>query len=218
MINTSKLKVSNLTVTILSFTITLFPDWTIIKGLIISLGYLTRSKFLLCFTSNYNVSSTWYIPANIVYVLLIHSFIHLTLMTRTITVHPEQCRSYTVALHVHTSSASTASQSTHYHSSMYLHSSSTYLGKRLSKSGPVWCKPKLFKTIIWMRKLLGGAWWAAIYRVAQNWIWLKRLSSSSSSSSVYMSIPISHFIPPLPPFLPGSHKFVFYICDSVSIL
>ena len=75
-------------------------------------------------------------------------------MTCTITVHPEQCRSYTVALRTHTSSASTASQSAYQHSSMYLHSSSTYLGKSLSKSGPVWCKPKLFKTIIWMRKLL----------------------------------------------------------------
>ena len=28
----------------------------------------------------------------------------------------------------------------------------------------------------------GGAWWAAIYGVAQNWTWLKRLSGSSSSS------------------------------------
>ena len=27
----------------------------------------------------------------------------------------------------------------------------------------------------------GGAWWAAIYGVSQSWIWLKRLSSSSSS-------------------------------------
>jgi len=27
----------------------------------------------------------------------------------------------------------------------------------------------------------GGAWWAAIYGVAQSWTWLKRLSSSSSS-------------------------------------
>ena len=34
-------------------------------------------------------------------------------------------------------------------------------------------------------------------------------------SSVYISIPISQFIPsPLPP---GSHKFVFYICDSISV-
>ena len=30
----------------------------------------------------------------------------------------------------------------------------------------------------------GGAWWAAIYGIAQNWTWLKRLSSNSSSSSV----------------------------------
>ena len=27
-----------------------------------------------------------------------------------------------------------------------------------------------------------GAWWAAVYGVAQSWIWLKRLSSSSSRS------------------------------------
>ena len=29
----------------------------------------------------------------------------------------------------------------------------------------------------------GGAWWAAVYGVAQSWTQLKRLSSSSSSSS-----------------------------------
>ena len=28
----------------------------------------------------------------------------------------------------------------------------------------------------------GGAWWAAVYGVTQSWTWLKRLSSSSSSS------------------------------------
>ena len=27
----------------------------------------------------------------------------------------------------------------------------------------------------------GGAWWAAVYGVAQSWTWLKQLSSSSSS-------------------------------------
>ena len=27
----------------------------------------------------------------------------------------------------------------------------------------------------------GGAWWAAVYGVAQSWTWLKRLSSSNSS-------------------------------------
>ena len=32
-----------------------------------------------------------------------------------------------------------------------------------------------------------------------------------------MSIPISQFIPPLP-LHPGNHKFVFYVCDSISVL
>ena len=36
----------------------------------------------------------------------------------------------------------------------------------------------------------GGAWWAAVYGVAQNRTRLERLSSSSSGSSTYMSIPI----------------------------
>ena len=36
----------------------------------------------------------------------------------------------------------------------------------------------------------GGAWWAAVYDVAQNWTRLKRLSSSSSSSSRTGSIMI----------------------------
>ena len=35
----------------------------------------------------------------------------------------------------------------------------------------------------------GGAWWAAIYGVAQSWTQLKRLSSSSSSSSREGKIP-----------------------------
>ena len=41
----------------------------------------------------------------------------------------------------------------------------------------------------------GGAWRAAVYRVAQSWTWLKRLSSSSSSSSnmpLYMKDLIIH--------------------------
>ena len=33
-----------------------------------------------------------------------------------------------------------------------------------------------------------------------------------------MSIPISQFIPPPPPVPFGNHKFVFYICDSISVL
>ena len=34
-------------------------------------------------------------------------------------------------------------------------------------------------------------------------------------SREYMSIPISQFIPLLPP---GNRRFVFYICDSISVL
>ena len=34
-------------------------------------------------------------------------------------------------------------------------------------------------------------------------------------SNVYMSIPNSQFIP-LPPLPFGNHKFVFYVCESVS--
>jgi len=41
----------------------------------------------------------------------------------------------------------------------------------------------------------GRAWWAAVYGVAQSRTRLKRLSSSSSSSSMYMSVPISQFTP-----------------------
>ena len=33
----------------------------------------------------------------------------------------------------------------------------------------------------------GGSWWAAVYGVAQTWIWLKWLSSSSSRSSYITS-------------------------------
>ena len=33
---------------------------------------------------------------------------------------------------------------------------------------------------------------------------------------MYMSIPVSQFIPPS--LTPGNHKFVFYICDSNSVL
>ena len=35
----------------------------------------------------------------------------------------------------------------------------------------------------------GGAWWAAVYGVAQSWTWLTRLSSSSSSISCSMQGP-----------------------------
>ena len=41
--------------------------------------------------------------------------------------------------------------------------------------------------IAWRIPGTGGAWWAAIYGVAQSQTWLKRLSSSSSSSRVISS-------------------------------
>ena len=33
-----------------------------------------------------------------------------------------------------------------------------------------------------------GAWWAAVYGVAQSWTWLKWLSSSSTTSSLILSL------------------------------
>ena len=51
----------------------------------------------------------------------------------------------------------------------------------------------------------GGAWWAAVYGVAQSWTWLKWLSSSSSSSQARGSMLFFFFsssflllLPPLP--------------------
>ena len=40
----------------------------------------------------------------------------------------------------------------------------------------------------------GGAWWAAVYGVAQSRTRLKRLSSSSSSSSIRALVPMSCFL------------------------
>ena len=40
----------------------------------------------------------------------------------------------------------------------------------------------------------GGAWWAAVYGVAQSRIQLKRLSSSSSSSPLFPKFPFSNFV------------------------
>ena len=62
----------------------------------------------------------------------------------------------------------------------------------------------------------GGAWWAAVSGVAQSRTWLKWLSSSSSS--IYMSIPISPSIPPsLPPLvsihLCSTSVSLFLLCE-----
>ena len=42
--------------------------------------------------------------------------------------------------------------------------------------------------LAWRIPGTGGAWWAAVYGVAQSWTQLKRLSSSSSSRSAVCSI------------------------------
>ena len=62
----------------------------------------------------------------------------------------------------------------------------------------------------------GGAWWAAIYGVAQSRTRLKRLSSSSS---VYAPMLFSLFIPLSPSYQPPHlHKFVLYVCVSIAAL
>ena len=40
----------------------------------------------------------------------------------------------------------------------------------------------------------GGAWWAAVYGVAQSWTRLKRLSSSSSSMAISSENKNSHTV------------------------
>ena len=60
----------------------------------------------------------------------------------------------------------------------------------------------------------GGAWWAAVYGVAQSQTRLKRLSSSSNS--VYASIPIPQFMVPssFPSWYPYTHSLCLclYFC------
>ena len=58
----------------------------------------------------------------------------------------------------------------------------------------------------------GGAWWAAIYGVAQNQTRLMRLSSS-----VYMTVLLSQFLLPSP-YPHHIYKSVLYICISISAL
>ena len=42
--------------------------------------------------------------------------------------------------------------------------------------------------LAWENPRDGGTWWAAVYGVAQSWTRLKRLSSSSSTSYVYLAL------------------------------
>ena len=61
-----------------------------------------------------------------------------------------------------------------------------------------------------------------IYVIAEYWVEFPVLYSRSLLviyfiySSVYMSIPISQFIPP--PLPPSNDEFVFYICESIPVL
>ena len=61
----------------------------------------------------------------------------------------------------------------------------------------------------------GGAWWAAVYGVAQSRTRLMWLSSSSSS--VYVSKLLTPFIPPSPP-CHHVHKSVIYVCICTIVL
>ena len=71
----------------------------------------------------------------------------------------------------------------------------------------------------------GGAWWAAIYAVAQSWTWLKRLSSSSSPielASCSLVVPgghrlgiVLHFVF-LSPFLPFPIQvLLWFLCATL---
>ena len=65
-----------------------------------------------------------------------------------------------------------------------------------------------------------GAWWAAVYGVTQSWTWLKRLSSSSSSSISLAAINII-IIPSLNDIDPLIHQFIHYLLyfktDGISV-
>ena len=63
----------------------------------------------------------------------------------------------------------------------------------------------------------GGAWWAAVYGVAQSWTRLKRRSSSSSRVCVHSKFLI-YLCPTSLSILFGNHKFVFKVCESISVL
>ena len=57
-----------------------------------------------------------------------------------------------------------------------------------------------------------GAWQAVVHRVAKRLDTTERLTLSLS----YLLIRNAGFIPPHFPF--GNRKFVFYVCESVSVL
>ena len=61
----------------------------------------------------------------------------------------------------------------------------------------------------------GGTSWADVHRVAESQTRLKQISSSSS---VYISIPLSQFIPPSPSPSPDVHKSILSVCISIPAL
>ena len=62
----------------------------------------------------------------------------------------------------------------------------------------------------------GGAWWAAVYGVAQSRTRLKQLSSSSSS--LYLVTPSPILPHPLFLSLLVTTSFFVYVCESISVL
>ena len=58
----------------------------------------------------------------------------------------------------------------------------------------------------------GGAWWAAVYGVAQSWTRLKRLSSSNN---IYVSVLFSEIIPPLSS--PTESKSLFFLSVYLAV-
>ena len=60
----------------------------------------------------------------------------------------------------------------------------------------------------------GGAWWAAVYGVAQSWTWLKRLSSSSNLTAITSRCWSLPQPPPLGKKLPNTCCPVF--CGQLS--
>ena len=64
-----------------------------------------------------------------------------------------------------------------------------------------------------MNAVDGGAWQATVPQIIQSWTQLKQLCLHAC---MYMSVTISQFISPS--LNPGNHKFVFYICNTASVL
>ena len=71
-----------------------------------------------------------------------------------------------------------------------------------------------------------GAWWAAVYRVAQSWTWLKWLSSSSSICSILFSrfliiftiIVLNSFSDSLPISSSIIWASVFLVCSFICVV